>query len=162
MAYCTEQDIEKRLPASRLAEITDDEPGSNDPVIDSGNVSRAIADADSEIDTYLRGKHDVPLATVPDTVRRWSVILSIWNLYARRIDLSVPETLEKDYDRVVGQLKNVRDNKLMIDDATSDANTAGYYKTNKTSSSRIFTSNSNETGRLDRYFSPSRMTPQGL
>jgi len=142
-----------------VAQLTDDSAGTT---IDSAIVSRAIADADTEIDTYLRGKHTVPLTTVPDSVRKWSVILSIWYLYARRIDLAIPDTLEKDYDRVVSNLKGVRDNKLMIDDAASDANTAGYYKTNKTSSSRIFTTNDSETGRLDRYFSPKRMTNIGL
>lgn len=159
MAYCTESDIEQRLPTTMLAQLTDDSAGSS---VDSAIVTRAIADADSEINTYLRGKHSVPLSTVPDSVRRWSVILSIWYLYARRIDVAVPDTLNADYNRVLSQLKDVRDNKIMIDDSTSDANTAAYYKTNKTSSSRIFTSNDNETGRLDRYFSPYRIIPNGL
>lgn len=156
MAYCTQADIEKRLPGVSIAQLTDDVDGIT---VNATNLNGAVADAESEINMYLRGKHAVPYAdgSVPATVQKWCVILSIHFLYERRIDLAIPETLKDAYDRIMGQLKNVRDNKLMIDDSESDANTAAYYKTNKTSDSRIFTSNDSQSGVLDKYFSKSRI-----
>jgi len=158
MAYCTEANIADRLPTTKMAELTDDESGDS---VNSSVVTAAITEADAKINMYLRGKHDVPLSTVPDQVKYWSIILSIHNLYKRRIDTAIPETLTDELEVVQQELRDVRDNKLMIDDADSDANTAGYYKTNKTSNSRIFTVNDNQTGSLDKYFSKNRMTPSG-
>ncbi len=157
MAYSTQSDIEKTIPPVRLAELTDD---TNGAVVDTDILDEQIDFADSLIDTYLRGKHTVPLtAPVPDTVRKWSVILTIYNCYERRIDLAIPETLQSRYDIIISQLKLVQKNKLIIKDEESIANTAGYYKTNKTASSRIFTVKDDESGVLDQYFSKHRITP---
>ncbi len=156
MAYSTLSDIEKRIPPDDVAQLTDDSAGT---VTDAAIVTEQIALADALINSYLRGKHTVPLAVVPPLVREWSVSLAIWNLYKRRLHLAIPETLRVDYDETIRQLKAVRDNKLMIDDADSEANTAGYYKNSKTGDSRIFTQNDTQSGILDKYFSRSRITP---
>lgn len=156
MAYSTQTDIEKTIPLTRIQELTDD---ANGTVVDTDVLDEQIAFADSFIDNHLRGKHTVPLTSPPTTVRKWSVILTIVYLYDRRIDLAVPETLKDRFEQTVKELENVRDNNLMIDDSSSIANTAGIYKSNKTSSSRIFTTNDSESGVLDKYFSKSRITP---
>lgn len=157
MAYSTQTDIEKTIPSARLIELTDD---SDPPVaVDTDILAEQIAFADALIDSYLRGKHTVPLTTVPPMVRKWSVVLSIYNCYERRIDLAIPETLQTRYDKIIKELELVRDNKIMIDDDGSAANSASYYKSNKTTDSKIFTVADDESGRLDSYFSKSRITP---
>lgn len=159
MAYSTQTDIEKSFPLERIQETTDDVNGTT---VDTDVLDEQIEFADAFIDLHLRGKHVVPLdAPVPVTVRKWSVIITIGYLYDRRIDLQIPENLQKRFDQAVKELEFVRDNKLMIDDDDSQANTAGYYKTNKTEDSRIFTVNDEETGILDQYFSKSRISPLG-
>jgi len=155
VAYSLQADIEKRIPPKDLAQLTDDTAGTTTV---AATVAEAIALGDALINSHLRGKHTVPLATVPDLVRDWSVILAIYNLYQRRLDLGIPETLEVGFKEAIRQLKEVRDNKLMIDDAASDANTAGYYFSNKSSSAIIFDSNDKETGLIDKYFSRRRLT----
>lgn len=155
MAYSTQSDIEYRLPTIDLQELTDDSNGST---VDSSILNEAIALADALIDSHLRGKHTTPLSTVPPLVREWSVNLSIYNLYQRRIDLGIPENIDVGYENTLKQLRQVRDNKLMIDDAGSSANTAGYYATSSTSSKRIFTTNDSQSGKLDQYFSACRIT----
>jgi len=156
VAYSTQADIEKRIPAANVAQLTDD---TNGTVTDAAVVTEAIALADALINSYLRGKHDVPLAIVPDLVREWSVSLSIYNLYKRRLNLAIPETLSVDYKDTLKNLGLVRDNKLMIDDAGSIANTAGFYKSNTSKQDEIFTTNKAQNGSLDHYFSRSRITP---
>ena len=154
MAYSTQADIEKRIPSTDLAELTNDTDGSS---VVTANVDEAIALADALINSFLRGKHEVPLSTVPDLIREFSVTISIYNLYQRRIDLSIPEVLQSGYKDALKQLGMVRDNKLMIDDVGSVANTAGYYESSKGSAQTIYDTNSTQTGTLDKFFSNCRI-----
>ena len=158
MAYSLQADIEKRIPAADLAALTDDVNGT---VTDTDVVDEAIATGDALINMYLRPKHTVPLTTVPDEVRKWSEVLASHYLYRRRLDLGIPETLKDEYDQTIEELKLVSENGLIIDDDGSHASEATYYKTNKTSDSRIFTQNDEQSGLLDRYFSSCRITPYG-
>lgn len=52
--------------------------------IDTSITTRVIADADALIDAYCSAKYDVPFTTVPDLIRKYSVDISIYNLFARR------------------------------------------------------------------------------
>ena len=81
MAYCTQSDIEKQLPSERLITLTDDD---GDDIPDTGVIDEAIADADEEIDSYLAARYTVPVSPVPGIVKKLSVDIAIWNLYARR------------------------------------------------------------------------------
>lgn len=159
MAYSLQADIEKRIPAADVAALTDD---TNGVTTDTAILTEAGVLADSVIDSNLRGKHTVPLTTVPPLIRELSVTLTIWNLYQRRINLAIPETLEAGFKDAKQTLKDIRDNKITIDDSGSHANEATYYKTNKTGDSRVFDQNDSESGTLDKYFSKHRMTPGGV
>jgi phage gp36-like protein len=151
VAYCTQSDIEERLPSVFLAELTDDTGGIT---VQAAPVTRAIADADSQIDSFSRGKHSLPYSPVPDSVRRWSVSLSILNLYKRRVDWVIPDAIKEDIELVKTELRALRDNKILIDDTTSDANEANMYVLRTKQSQPIFQTNSDKTGRLDRFFAP--------
>jgi len=152
VAYSTKADIELAIPGRFLAQLTDDTSGIT---VNATTVSRAIADADSQIDSFARGKHSpLPFNPVPDSVRRWSVSLAILNLYKRRVDLQVPDQIKIDNENVMVELRGLRDNKILIDDSGSDANEANFYIVKKKQSQPIFQTNSEKTGRLDRYFGP--------
>jgi phage gp36-like protein len=151
VAYSSQTDIERRLPLRFLQQLTDD---ANGLIVDTDVIADAIADADSTIDSFCRGKHDLPFSPVPDSVKRWSAWLAIYNLYNRRVDLQVPVQVKGKYDLIVTELKAVRDQKIYINDTTSDANTANFYKIKTKQSQPIFQTNSSKTGRLDRFFGP--------
>ena len=161
MAYSVQADIEKRIPAADVAALTDD---TNGVTTNTGILDEQIALADALIDSYLRGKHTVPLTAspIPTRVRGWSENLSIFNLYKRRLDLAIPETLKAQQEMTIEQLKMVQEGTLLIDDTASSANTATYIKTNKTADSRIFNQNDEENGTLDHFFSKHRITPGGV
>lgn len=150
MAYSTQSDILQVLSQRDLAQLTDD---NDDNYIDKTIVNTQISKADNQIDTYLRGKHDLPFTTTPPRVTDWSVTLAIFNLYKRRIDLEIPEAIRIDYDNTIQELRDTRENGLLIDDSESSANTASYYKGNGTSKNQLFTSNTDDTGTLDEYYS---------
>jgi phage gp36-like protein len=152
VAYCSQSDIELKIPSTILAQLTDDTAGLT---IQAAAVTRVIADADAQINSFARGKTTLPFSPVPENVRRWSVALAVLGLYARRVDLRLPEAVRVEADNVMTELRALRDNKLLIDDAQSPANTASFFKTNKTSDSKVFwTSDTDKNGRLDRFWGP--------
>lgn len=81
MSYCTQDDILNQLDEAILVQLTDD---ANTGSADADFVTRAIADADAEIDSYVGARHTVPLAPVPTLIRKLSTDIAVYNLYGRR------------------------------------------------------------------------------
>lgn len=156
MAYSVQADLVKTIPLLRLKELTDDVNGTT---VDTAVITEQIKFADAFINLHLRAKHIVPLTSVPDEVRLWSVIIAIKYLYDRRVDLQIPDTLQKRFETAEKMLVMVQEGTLAIDDAGSVRATASFIKTNKTADSRIFTANDEQNGVLDGYFSQARITP---
>lgn len=104
MAYSTQSDLLEQISEDELIELTDDAAAG---VVDTDAVTRAIVDADAEIDGYCGKRHTVPFTTVPEIIRKLSVDLSIFNLYARRSHLEVPDSRQKRYDAAIRFLRDV-------------------------------------------------------
>jgi Mu-like prophage protein gp36 len=112
MAYCTLDDITKALEEAAVIQLTDDEnlkptaidPGNPDHTAIIARIDEAIGKADAEIDGYCAVKYSVPLSPVPAVVNNLSVELAIYYLHGRR---SIPEKIEKRYDRAVARLKDI-------------------------------------------------------
>ena len=149
MAYCTKTDILEQLEEDVLIQLTDDEDAG---VVDEGKVTRAIADADAEIDSYCGTKYDVPFSTVPVMIRKMSVDIAIYNLYARR--RGAPEDRKERYDDAISFLKDISkgiaslggDGPSADDDSGPEATTV--------KSDRVFSRGRNSdstTGSLDNY-----------
>jgi|GEM_PF-1261931 len=69
-------------------------------------IERAIADAEAEIESYLAGRYELPLLTVPAIVRKITVDLAIYNLYFRRRGFLASEWQER-YRAALRFLENV-------------------------------------------------------
>jgi len=102
MAYCEQADILEQVDEDVLIQLTDDADAGE---VDNDKVTRAIADADAEIDGYCGSRYSVPFSTVPDMIRKLSVDISVFNLYARR--MGAPEDRKLRYDNAVRYLKDV-------------------------------------------------------
>jgi len=100
MSYCTQDDILTQLDEAILIQLTDDE---NTGSVEADFVTRAIADADAEIDSYVGARHTVPLDPVPELLRKFSTDISIYNLYARRS--GPPEHILDRYKAVIRLLE---------------------------------------------------------
>jgi phage gp36-like protein len=81
MSYCTQSDLEEQISENELIQLTDDAGAG---AVDATVVSRAIADADAEIDAYAGARYDVPFASTPAIIRKISVDIAVYNLFARR------------------------------------------------------------------------------
>ena len=71
--YCTSADIETVIGRDQLLTAAPDP--DRDDAVDTDAVSRAIAAVSSRIDGYLRARYTLPLADVPEVLRRAAVRL---------------------------------------------------------------------------------------
>ena len=135
MAYSTIDDIKNQLDEVRLIQLTDDE---NTGAVVEERVTRAIADADEEIDGYVGARHAVPLATVPSIIRKLSVDIAINNLYARREKSS--EIRETRYKNAIRFLKQVALGKISLgaDDPEGSPPTSDAPELSSDNPARIF------------------------
>jgi len=150
MAYSALSDILKQMDEATLVELTDDAGAG---AVDEDVVTRAIADADEEIDAYLAVKYSLPFSTTPNLVRKLSVDLAICNLYARRDD-TLPETRKERCREARAFLDRVAKGvaKLDVPDPAADSDQGVAVTTVK--DDRIFTvgrSSDGSSGSLDNY-----------
>lgn len=121
MAYCTQEDIEKLLPAEELTEITAESGEAPDVEV----VAQAIAMAGAEIDAYLGTRHRVPLSPAPDRVKGLAIDMAIYHLYSRRG--VAPTVRRQKYEDALTFLKDVAAGRAVItgaDGLTADTETA--------------------------------------
>jgi phage gp36-like protein len=100
MTYCTYEDLCAVLPEPRLIELTDDE---NTGQVNMDRIGAAIAAADDEINGYLAGRYDVPLAPVPGLIKNLAREIALFNLYSRTHD-DVPKIRQGRHDHAVSVL----------------------------------------------------------
>lgn len=109
MPYCTQADLINQIPETYLIELTDDAEAGT---IDSDKVTRAIVDADDEINLYCRKYYTVPFTTVAGIIRKFSVDIAIYNLYSRR--RSIPEERVTRYADAITTLKSIAAGEFFI------------------------------------------------
>ncbi len=146
MAYCTQADILNQLPEEELIELTDD---ANAGVVDEDVVTRAIADADAEINGYC-SRYSLPLSPVPDMIRKISVDLAVFNLYSRLQE--PPDQVKTRRASGASFLKDVSRGTVSLGaDAPAQTSDSGP-KCTKSIDDRVFTvGNGTTTGSLDNY-----------
>ena len=81
MAYCTLDDLKDKISEDILVELTDDDGAG---IIDTSRTDRAMADAESEIDSYCAARYKIPLDPVPGIVRKYCVDIAVYNRVAQR------------------------------------------------------------------------------
>lgn len=149
MAYCTQSDLLEQISQDVLIQLTDDDDAG---IIDSDVVTRAIADADAEIDSYCGTKYDVPFSTTPVMIRKLSVDIAIYNLYGRR--QGAPDDRKERYDDAISFLKDIAKGIASLGgDAPSNDDDAGPEVTT-VKSDRVFSrglDSDSSTGTLDNY-----------
>ena len=147
MSYCILDDLKKGMSAATIIQCTDDEtvtPSALDPddpeqAAIMARINGAISDADELINGHLRGRYTTPLPSIPKLLTRCAVDLVIYHLYARRLDLDMPEAMQTRYKNTIKLLENIRDGKISLGIENAGAGVEpGEYKTNKTASDRVF------------------------
>lgn len=149
MAYCTKADILEQLDEEVLIQLTDDIDAG---AVDDDKVTRAIADADAEIDGYCGTRYGIPFDPVPAMIRKLSVDISIHNLYARR--RAAPEDRQKRYDNAIRFLRDVSKGMISLGADAPTPESDGGPEASTTKSDRVFSTgktSDSSAGTLDNY-----------
>ena len=102
MVYAVKQDIIDRYGDDILVTSFDpDNTGSGDDDL----ITKSLATAQSEVDSYLAAFYDIPLTTVPDIIVQRTVDIAVY-LGSFRTDV-MTDGKEKRYDDSVSWLKLV-------------------------------------------------------
>jgi len=131
--YCTLDDIKEQIPADELISLTDDADAG---IIDTSVTDRAVADADAEIDGYCGKRYAVPFVTVPPVIRKLSVDIAIYNLFARR--QGAPEDRKDRYKSAVKFLENVARGLVSLGEDDPDSTPSDVQKPKISFSGRIY------------------------
>ena len=122
MAYCTQTgdtagDIAPaKISIDQLKQLTSEDGLT---VVQSV-VDGAIAEADSDIDSYAGRRYVVPFNPVPAKVKQLSVAIAVYKLYEKRIGVlggEISESIRDMYDHAMAFLKDVAKGNAVIDGA---------------------------------------------
>ncbi len=134
--YSSLEDLRKAAPERTLQQLTDDESGAE---IQGEIVDEAIAASDEVIDAYLRGRYELPIPETPPMLKRLSVNITLFHLYARRPEGDIPDAVQMQYKEAVRMLEKIRDGKLTIGESQGEAAPEGsVYRANKKASEKVF------------------------
>ena len=100
MPYATLTDLIERFGENGLVSLTD---VNRSGIINIVTIDRAIADADSEIDSYIAVLYSLPLASVPTELTRVACDIARYRLYG----LKPLEEVRKRYEDAVKWLAGV-------------------------------------------------------
>ena len=107
MTYATQDDMVKRFGEAEIAQRTNRIDGSS---IDATVLTRAIDDADAEINSYLAVRYQLPLSELPSVLVRVACDIARYRLY----DDGAPETVRTRYQDAVGLLKRMSSGEVQL------------------------------------------------
>lgn len=112
MTYATKQNLIDRYTEAELAKLTDELNGA---VVDDTTVSRALGDADTEIDGYAAALYAVPLDPVPGQIQAIACRLARYFLYTGHR----PDHVRQDYDDAIATLKRISKGEVVLPGAAA-------------------------------------------
>lgn len=115
MSYATQQDLIDRFGERELIELTDRaEPPAG--TIDANVVAKALADADALVNSYIGRRYKVPIAEVPDVIRRAAADIARYYLFDDR----PTEAVRRAYEDTVKFLSDISNGKAVLDVAGAE------------------------------------------
>ncbi|MBL4906960.1 MAG: DUF1320 domain-containing protein [Sneathiella sp.] len=109
MAYLTEQELNDSFGQIAIAQLADRD-GDNDAVKMSNAISTAISFADAEVDAYLEGVYQLPIASIPQLVSRIAADVAHYYLASM-----IPTDNVKDrYNNAISLLTRLHDQEIHL------------------------------------------------
>ena len=133
MGYAVKQDMIDRFAESELVQLTDRTGAA--VAINDVALSRALSDADAEIDGYLMGRYTLPLANSPRMLIGIACDVARYRLYDDR----VTEQVSKRYDDAVKLLRLIGEGKISIGPNSSTDTTPAAGGVSSFGNDRVFT-----------------------
>jgi len=137
MSYSTNDDLLIEMSNSDLARLTGD---ANGVTINNDRIDYARSTADNLIDSYLYGRYQLPLPTIPDPIIKQISIdltLSILHEIAYRTAL-VPQTILQRKADALAKLKDIQLGNIILNNAIATLGAPPTIISNKTEDDMIF------------------------
>lgn len=115
MAYATVQDMIGRFGETEMLRLSSVD-GLLPETVNAVPVDQAIADSSAVIDSYLRKRHAVPLAPVPQVITRAACILARYDLSVGG-DREPADQVKNDRKDVVAWLTQLANGTVTLEDA---------------------------------------------
>lgn len=118
--YCTLDDLQKRIGAPALVDLTDrgEVPTG---VVDVAVVEGAIADAAAVIDGFVSVKYALPMAQVPPVISDMAKAIAIYKLHPFQPD----EKIATDYKDAIAMLRAISEGKARLPLPTGEVKPSG-------------------------------------
>lgn len=134
MAYSTDSDLFERMDEQLVVQLTDDD---NTGAIDQTVLADKRSTCHELVNSYLRGRYEVPMDPAPKLLADIEADLLVEKLYSRRPGTGVPEEVQTDYKEALARLKDISLGRIELEDQPDIS--AAKIKTNKTAADRKFT-----------------------
>lgn len=135
MGYCTLAELTDRFGETLLIDLSHRD-GARPAAPDAALFARVIADADALIDSYLKGRYQLPIAgAVPPVLTDLSLAISIYKAHAS----VVAEKFRKDFEDALKTLKDIASGAARLDVAGAEPAASGASGARITDRERPFT-----------------------
>lgn len=139
MAYCDLDDIRTMMDEEELIQYTDD---FDTGLVQTSVTDKAIAGADSLIDSHIATRYSVPVSPVPDIINGLAMDIAIYKISSRRSQ--APDGIRQTYEDAMKYLEKVAAGKIVIPDASTAPSSESDDAVTITSSDRQFSRDSME------------------
>lgn len=126
MSYATRVDLEDRYGSDELTQ--------REAMLSPGSITRALDDADAEINSYVSGRYAVPLSPVPGSIVRVACAIARYHLLGD----SATELARKAYEDARAFLRDVQSGRASLDGTTLVTGASGLASVEVASDPRLF------------------------
>lgn len=126
MPYALKADFEKAFGEGEFSQLT----GDDETIFEAAEIKAAAV-----VDGYVASKYALPLLTVPDLVKGWTLDIARFNLWDER----APEEVRARYDLALEQLRDLARG-LVVLPPTVNGPVATDFATAGFKAERVFTS----------------------
>ncbi|MDR0510918.1 MAG: DUF1320 domain-containing protein [Rikenellaceae bacterium] len=112
MRYVASEEFCAYIGQRALMQLTDSSAGT----LNTELIEEVNEDAASEVDGYLRGVYDLPLAEPVDrNVKTLTADIMKFRLYKRRDEKNLPEEILKLYKMTIDKLRDIQARRFVLD-----------------------------------------------
>jgi phage gp36-like protein len=106
-AYTTLIILKQKYDRGLLSDLTDENDTGD--IVDE-KITRAITEANAEIDGYLKGRYpdDIETVNIPNNINRIANMLVIYYLYSNQSAIELPSFRRKDYEEAIKSLEKIQ------------------------------------------------------
>jgi len=133
MPYSTDNDLYDRMDENLVIQLTDD---TGTGQINQTKLDALRDDCSELINTYLRGRYEVPLDPGPKILTIIEADLLVYKLYTRRADYEIPDSVKDQQKNAMKTLNDINRGNIKLEDQPDVGE--GQYVSNKKSTDRLF------------------------